>query len=134
MAGYNLIPAFFNALGSNISESEKARKEGEQRAAKDNQQPGYQSSQAPELDRSNFTAGSPATTGANIIGDIGGTFGKTLFGKAIEGEADLYAPNMQAVGGFAVQPTDYTSAGGSTPYKSSAMADYLNYMNTRGGY
>lgn len=131
MAGYNLIPAFFNALGSNISESEKARQMGQQQADQANQQPGYQYQQSPMMDRSNFEAGSPATTGANLIGDFGG-MGKQLFGKAVAGEADMYSPQIQTGSGFAVQPTDYSSQ--QAPYQNSGLMQYLGYLQSRGGY
>lgn len=101
---WGLIASYFNALGSNISESEKARKTGEQQQYKPE---GYQYGSAPELDRSNFEAGSPATAGANIIGDWNKTLGKSILGKAVEGEADLYAPRLRAEGATQIPQQSY---------------------------
>lgn len=96
MAGWNLIPAFFNALGKSLSNSERARMMGQEEAAA-NRVDGMVYQQSAPLDRSNFEAASPATTGANLIGDFGG-MGKQLFGSAIQGERDMYAPALQAQG------------------------------------
>lgn len=127
---WGLISTYFNSLGGNISESEKARKQAELEQEQ-NRQPGYQYDSAPDLDRSNFQAGSPATVGANLIGDYGGV-GKQLFGKAVAGEADMYAPQMSAQGGTAMQPTKVDSS--KSPYQNSALAQYLNFLSYRGGY
>jgi hypothetical protein len=129
-----LIPAAFNAIGGMISANEQARKQGEQLSDQTGQQEGFGYSQSPVLDKSNFEAGSPATTGANLIGDFGRGMGESLFGGAIKGEADMYSPNMQTTSGYAIQPTDFDSSSSSAPYQNSAMMNYLNYMSTRRGY
>lgn len=128
---WGLIATYFNALGGNISESEKAREEAEQRD-KQNRQPGYAYSSAPELDRSSFEASSPSTVGANLIGDYGKSFGNAVFGAAIKGEEDLYSPKLSTTGGYAIQPTSVDSS--QPTYQNSGLANYLNYMKYRGGY
>jgi len=125
---WGLIATYFNALGGNVSASDEARKKGE----KQPQQAGYEYGSAPELDRSNFEAGSPSTVGSNLIGDYGKTFGGPLFKGAIEGEADMYSPNMQAQGAVAKAPLEVNSK--QSPFISSLLDSYRNYMKYQRGY
>lgn len=127
---WGLIATYFNSLGKGISESEKARQMG-QYSSENNRTPGMVYQRAPEMDQSNFEAGSPSTVGSNLIGDFGKQLGSKILGGAIQGEKDMYSPSMSSQGGYMLGSTDVDSSRSQSPYSNSAIARYLgNY----GGY
>ena len=118
---WGLIATYFNALGSNVSESEKARKEGEQQSQSD-RRPGMQYQASQPIDQSSFEASSPATVGANLIGDFGKQFGSKILGGAVQGERDMYNPALTTQGGFML--------GGGEKYRSD-IAPYKPSLLSR---
>lgn len=124
MSAWSLIPAFFNALGSGISEAEKSRRAGEAQNMS-NRQPGMKYQQAPDIDRSNFEAATPAKTMMNLTDLVSGGMGTMtgfnqagaqLFAGAIQGEKDMYNPHITSQGAYAASSPMVDSS--KRPYAS----------------
>lgn len=103
MSGFSIIPAYFNALGGNISTTDEAARKAYLEASRNRGEGMRYAQPLPQQDRS--TVATPGKTAGDISSAALGGFDpmKQVFAGALKGEQALYSPSqMPTAGGYAL--------------------------------